>query len=63
MSGKKHKGSPDSASSHSKLQQTIEKLLRKNFELRMEVEYLKKWVALVRAEEAAEKKRQKSSRN
>ena len=43
--------------------QTMEELLKENFELRVENAYLKKLRALVQAEEAAERKRQKSSRN
>ena len=43
--------------------QTMEELLKENFELRVENAYLKKLRALVQAEEAAERKRRKSSRN
>lgn len=42
---------------------TMEELLKENFELRVENAYLKKLRALVQAEEAAERKRRKSSRN
>jgi len=43
--------------------QTMEELLKENFELRMEVAYLKKLRALVLAKEAAAKKRRQLSRN
>ena len=43
--------------------QNMEELLKENFELRVENAYLKKLRALVQAEEAAERKRRKSSRN
>ena len=43
--------------------QTMEELLKENFELRLEVAYLKKLRALVLAKEAAAKKRRQLSRN
>lgn len=42
---------------------TMKELLEENLRLRMEVEYLKKVQALVRAEEEAAQRRRKSSRN
>lgn len=43
--------------------QTMEELLKENFELRLEVAYLKKLRALVLAKEAAAKKRRESLQN
>ena len=59
----KIKDIPDTDLSSKQPPQTIEELLKENYELRLENAYLKKLRALVQAEEAAERKRRKSSRN